>query len=101
MTVFTGEALRVEAELLVCTSVDGGHVGVVLMIRIEAQEKTCKFFEKKFYGIDHQHGGLVTWLQAKNFSMKPVFFVYKCKLSLPLLYLAGMLINKLSKLNEI
>ena len=56
--------------LLVCTWHHDGHVG--------SQEQKCfsplrsklhfwcKFFEKKFYCIEHQHSHLVTWFQAKN-----------------------------------
>ena len=77
LTVITGEALSVSPEF-------AGDVTAAMLVVCRSSEqkliyKTCRFFQKKFYCIDHQHGRLVTWLQAKNFAMKPVFFVFKCK----------------------
>ena len=52
-------------QLLDCKWRHGGHV-------IGQEQKkfltlfSCKFFGKKFFCIDPQHGRLVTWLQTKN-----------------------------------
>ena len=52
-------------QLLVCTC-DGCHVGGEEKKHFSPLVISCKFFEKKFYCVDHQRGRLLTWLPTKN-----------------------------------
>ena len=56
------------ALLVVCTGRHDSHVGGQDAFLSSANETlfSCKFFEKKFYPIDPQHGRLAPWLQTKN-----------------------------------
>ena len=68
----TVEQWRGGSSSIACTWCHGGHVGGEQKKHFSplATLFSCKFFKKKLFCIDLQHGRLTTWLQTKKIALE-------------------------------